>query len=435
MNGQQEKMEKGISRRGFGRLLAFGGTTALVGRTVLPGRGNPLQVLPPTPSILDESFWYSVRAQFVLDPDLAIMNAANLCPSPASVLETLYKNTRDIDQDPSYDNRRKMSEGREKTRRLLADYLGVTPEEIVITRNSSEGNNIVSSGLDLKGGDEVVIFSENHPSNHAAWREKAVRFGFEVRIVEQVNPHPGTEYYIKAFLNQMNSNTKVMAITHLTNTVGDLLPVKELCQEARERGILSMVDGAQTFGLMDLDLRDLGMDFYTGSGHKWPCGPKETGLLFINKRVHSKISPSTVSLYSGQVGISKTLEGFGQRDDAAIVALGEAVEFHNRIGKKAIENRSRELAQALVEGLKKMGGIKFWTNTSPERSVGVLTFRPGDLDVGKLSAALYEKHRIACTGRRGRDRGGIRLSPHFYNTQKEVEKILDALKHYMTHGV
>jgi hypothetical protein len=133
--------------------------------------------LEQAPERTDEQFWLSVRQQFLMPPDLGVLNAANLCPSPAPVLEAMYRSTKDMDGDPSFDNRLKMSAGKEETRRLVAGFLRVTPEEIVLTRNTSEGNNMVSSGLDLKAGDEVVVFADNHPSNNAAWTQKSKRFG------------------------------------------------------------------------------------------------------------------------------------------------------------------------------------------------------------------------------------------------------------------
>lgn len=391
--------------------------------------------LPPTPASPDERFWKSVREQFVMLPDLALMNAANLCPSSAPVLEAVYNNTRDIDRDASFNNRAKMLEGKESTRKLLAEFLRVTPEEIVITRNTSESNNLVSTGVGLKPGDEVVIFSDNHPSNSAAWKEKAKRFGFTVRVVDQVNPHPGADYYIEAFTRQMNARTKLLGFTHLTSTVGDLLPAKELCRIARERGVLTLIDGAQSFGLMDVDLREIQPDFYSGSAHKWPCGPKETGVLYIHRNAQPKIWPSIYSAYPGAVGVSKTFEGFGQRDEPAIIAFGEALKFQTKIGRKLIESRARELAQALLEGLKEIEGVKLWTHPDPNLSVAVVTFQPGGLDVKKLSDVLYEKDRIAGATRTGSDRPGLRLSPHFYNSHKEVERALAAVKRCMASGL
>jgi selenocysteine lyase/cysteine desulfurase len=318
---------------------------------------------------------------------------------------------------------------------LLAEFLRVTPEEIVITRNTSEANNLVSSGIDLKPGDEVIVFSDNHPSNLQAWQEKAKRFGFTIRMVQQVNPHPGHEYYVQAFTREMTSRTKVLALTHLTSTVGDMLPVEDLCRICAERGILSMVDGAQTFGVMDVDLSVLQPDFYSASAHKWPCGPKEVGVLYINKRSHSRIWGTIFSAYPGAVGISKTFEGFGQRDEPAIIAFGEALKFQTRIGRKQIEARSRELTQALIAGLKEIDGIKVWTHADPARSLAVVSFLPGNLDPHKLGEALYNTDRIGSMIRGGPDRGGLRFSPHIYNSMGEVERAVNAVRRCMRNGV
>src|SRR5947208_13912007 len=116
-----------------------------------------------------------------------------------------------MDQDTSMQNRAKLGDGRENTRTLLAGFLRVTPEEIVITRNTSESNNLVSSGLDLKPGDEVLLSSDNHPSNHTAWQQKAKRFGYTIKEVPTPNPHPGVEHYVDAFRKAITPNTKVIA--------------------------------------------------------------------------------------------------------------------------------------------------------------------------------------------------------------------------------
>ena len=246
MNREDLEASRVLSRRSFAQLFAVGGSAALFARCGMawPPQDPP----PPTPAVPTERFWSSVRDQFVMPPDLANMNAANLCPSSRQVLEAMYDHTKDIDENPTSQNRRKMGTGKENARELVAAFLGVTADDIVLTRNTSEGNNMVSSGIDLKAGDEVIIHSDNHPSNNTAWKRKAERFGFTVRVVEQGNPHPGHDYYIDAFTSQMNARTKVLAFTHLSNTVGDLFPAKELCRIARERDILTLVDGAQTVG-------------------------------------------------------------------------------------------------------------------------------------------------------------------------------------------
>jgi selenocysteine lyase/cysteine desulfurase len=388
-----------------------------------------------TPLAPDERFWEEVRAQYVMPPGYVCLNAANLCPSPSRVLDACFEGTRSVDRDPSSQNRQKTHEGREAARRTIAAFLRVTPEEVVVTRNTSESNNAVSSGLDLKAGDEVLLFADNHPSNLAAWRQKAERFGFTVKVVEQVNPHPGGDYYLDAFRRQISPATRVVAFTHVTSTVGDLLPAKELCALARERGALSLVDGAQTFGVLDVDLSQMQPDFYTGSAHKWPCGPKENGILYVNARVQSRIKPTIVSLYPGEVGISKTMEAFGQRDEPAIVGFGAALDFQTKVGRDVIERRSRELTRALIEGLRRIDGVKVWTHDDPARSATIVSFQPASLDARKLHQALYERDRIVCAPRGGSDRPGLRFAPHFYNLQADVDRALDAVGRYVRSGV
>jgi isopenicillin-N epimerase len=421
-----------MNRREFARLLAIGGAVPLL----TPGKAWPRPVdLPPTPASPDERFWGAVREQFVMPSELTMLNAANLCPSSAPVLETLYRMTKDMDQDPSQDNRVKLGDGREATRVLLAEALRVTPEEIVITRNTSESNNLVSTGIDLKAGDEVLLTADNHPSNHTAWQEKAKRFGFTVKDIPVPNPHPGFDYYVDAFRKAITPQTRVIAFTHLTSTVGDLFPAKELCRLARERGVLTLVDGAQTFGLMDVDLSDIQPDFYSGSAHKWPCGPKENGVLYINKAAQSKIWASIFSAYPGRVGVSRTFEGFGQRDEPAMIAFGEALKLQAKIGRAVIEKRSRELTQALLAGMRKIDGVKIWTSPEPSRTVAVVSLQPGNLDVRKLAASLYQKDRIGCAIRGGQDRPGLRFSPHFYNTHADIDRTIAAVKKYMAAGI
>src|SRR4029077_8956067 len=358
-----------MNRREFARLLAIGGAAPFVTPELSWARTAKL---PPTPASPDEKFWMSVREQFVMPRDLTMLNAANLCPSSGPVLETMYRMTKDMDQDPSSDNRNKLGDGRENTRKLLAEFLRVTPEEIVITRHTSESNNFVSTGVELKAGDEVLLTADNHPSNHTAWQEKAKRFGFTVKDVPVPNPHPGFEHYVDAFAKAITPRTKVISITHLTSTVGDVFPAKEICRLARERGVLTLVDGAQSFGLFDVDLSDIQPDFYSGSAHKWRCGAKEDGVLYLNQSAQPKIWASIFSAYPGRVGVSRTFEGFGQRDEPAMIAFGEALKLQTSIGRAQIEKRSRELTTALIDGLQKINGVKIWTSPDAARRVAVL---------------------------------------------------------------
>ena len=428
-------MAGSVSRRDFARLFAVGGSAALFSDPVWAREHGQAPAVSPMIGGTGEAFWKSVREQFVMPPDLGVLNAANLCPSSRPVLEALKRETESVDKDPSAQNRARLSGEKENLRRTLAAFLRVTPEEIVITRNTSEANNLVSSGVDLKAGDEVIVFQDNHPSNLTAWREKAKRFGYTVVTIEQKNPHPGMEYYIDAYRKAITPRTKLLSFTHLSSTVGDLFPAKQLCALAREHGVLSLVDGAQSFGLLDVNLTDISPDFYTGSAHKWPCGARECGVLYINTRAHKQIWPSIYSAYPGAVGVSRTFESFGQRDEATMIAFRTALEFQTKVGREAIEKRSRTLARQLIAGLSKLPDVKVWTSPNPALNGAVVSFMPGSLNPPRLGQALYEKDRIGTAGRGMGDRGGLRASPHFYNSPEEIDRLVSAVGRYLKSGL
>ena len=421
-----------MSRREFARLFAMGGSAAILSHQILLG-SKPVRMTDPITSAGTVD-WKTIRSQFLMPPELTVLNAANLCPSPAPVLETVYNYTKRLDSKPVPSYRAEMREVKEKTRQQLAKYLRVTPEEILITRNTSESNNWVSNGLDLRAGDEVVIFSDNHPSNNEAWKERGKRFGFTVNEVLPLNPHPGFDYYLEAFKKALTPRTRVLSFTHLSNTVGDLFPAKELCGMARKRGIITLIDGAQSLGLLDVDLSDIQPDFYSGSAHKWPCGPKETGVLFVNKSLQERFWPSIYSAYKGREGLAQTHEGLGQRDTPAIHAFGQQIEFLRKIGQEKIEERSGDFATEIIEELQKTKGVYIFTSNERALRSAVVTFRPANLEPAKVVKAL-EEDGIVAANLGGDDWAGVRFSPHFYNSNSDVERAVGAIRRYLRKGL
>ncbi len=414
----------------------FGGVaaTALLPSLVEPHKspcahlGRALAPFPDSASA-DERFWQLVKGQFPLRSDLILMNAANLCPSPFPVIDVVSTLTRDVDRDASFQNRSKFGQLREQARDGLARYLGADADEIVITRNTSEGNNTVINGLTLGRGDEVVIWEQNHPTNNVAWDVRAARYGYTVKRVK-TPPSPQTgEELIQAFGEAITPKAKVVAFSHVSNVSGVGLPAKQLCRMARELGILTLVDGAQTFGALRVDLHDMGCDFYTGSAHKWFVGPKEAGVLFVRRDRVADLWPSGVGVgwANALENGARKFETLGQRDDAAVSAVGTAVQFHNTIGARRVEARVRELAAALKKTLRdRLPDVRFHTPWAPEFSAGVVVFSPPRTDAREMFGALYREHNIACAARGG-DFTGIRLCPHIYNTMEEIEHVVDVI--------
>lgn len=394
-----------------------------------PSNWPPDTAVYPSGVQTDEDYWSLVKEQFILEDDLILMNAANLCPSPLPVMETVFDLTRNVDSNPSMQNRSKFGDLKRKTRDLLAGYLGADPEEVVITRNTSEGNNVVINGLTLKPGDEVVIWDQNHPTNNLAWDVGSRRHGYTVIKVATPTDPRNSEDLLRPFTEALTRQTKVIAFSHVSNISGLALPAKRLCQEAESRSILTLVDGAQTFGAEALNLHDMGCDFYTGSAHKWFMGPKEAGLLYVRKNRIEEVWPLIVGIgwQDDTEDASSRFEALGQRDDATVAATGTTVEFHNTIGKERIESRIRALVSEIKARIQKeIPGTRFHTPLEPEMSSGVVVFAPPGIDMNRASGRLYQEFRIGCAVMRG-DFAGIRLSPQIYNTMEEVERVVSAI--------
>lgn len=380
----------------------------------------------------DEAYWRRIKAHFDLRPGVVPLNAANLCPAPRAVIETSARVQRDIDADVSFQNRAKYEKLSDVVRDRTARYVGVSPDELAIVRNTSEANNIVVGGLALQPDDEVVLFDQNHPTNNVAWDVRAARFGFSVRRVGFEETPTSTDQVVEAFRRAISPRTRVISFSDVSNSTGLRMPTRELCQMARARGIYTHVDGAQTFGALRRSLHDLGCDSYSASAHKWLMGPKETGILFVRQDRVAQLWPAVVGVGWGENAETEArgarkFETLGQRNDATIAALGTAIEFHEQIGPDRVEARMNELAAALKQGLARIPGSKVITPSQPDLSAGVVVVRFEGVDHQKLYTRLYDEHGIA-----GAPTGGLRFSPHVYNTMEDVERTLAAVR--TVHG-
>jgi isopenicillin-N epimerase len=419
-------------RRGFLRVLGRSavGVAAL---PVLPEGvlGIDTSALSAPSTAQDEAYWRLVRAQFPLRAGIRPMNAANLCPAPRSVVDRVVATMAELEADVSFQNRAQYDALRERVRERLAAYLGASADEIAIVRNTSEANNVIAGGVQLERGDDVVLHSENHPTNSVSWDVRAARHGFVVRRVT-ITPEMSADAMLDAFRAALTPRTRVLSFTDISNVSGIRLPARALCALARERGIHGHVDGAQSFGAVRVNLRELGCDSYATSAHKWFMGPKEAGVLFVRAERAAALWPATVGVGWGDAAETslrgaRRFETLGQRNDATIAGLDAALDFHETIGAAAIETRVLALAAALKELLRAIPGARLVTPVAPERSGGVVIARFGERDHRALYQRLYAEHGVA-----GAATGGLRLCPHIYNTQEDVAHAARAVRKLVT---
>ena len=417
-------MKRPSSRRTFLAAIAAGAAAAPTALSAVRSR-TTTPPLPRHKGRRDESYWELVRAQFAFREERVPMNAANLCPSPRSVAARVEELTRDIDRDCSFNNRAKFRGLTEGSRTAVAAQLGVSPDEIALVRNTSEANNTINNGVPLRAGDEVVLWDQNHPTNNVAWEVRAARFGIVVKRVS-VPPRPTTiEALMDPFAAALTDRTRVLSLTHVSNVSGIRLPVRELCEVAHRRHVHVHVDGAQSWGALNVDLRELDCDSYAASAHKWFMGPKEAGVLYVREDRIEEIWPNIVAPGWGgdaepDVRGARKFESLGQRDDACLAAVATGAAFHEAIGVGDVEERVGGLATVLKEGMAELG-MTLVTPMDPGLSGGVCIMEvPGDRRAAL--DGLYEEHGIAGAGT-----GGLRLCPHVYNTMAHVERAIEGI--------
>ena len=377
----------------------------------------------------DENYWSMVARQFPLADGLLYLNAANVCPASRVVMDRHLEFLRDFHGNPSFQNRDKYVAMRESLRGKAARMLRVAADEIAVTRNTSEGSNLIVKGVNLRAGDEVIVTSHNHPSNLDSWKVRARRDGFTVRVVDTPVGAVTADGLAGGIERAVTARTRVIAITHLTSTTGVLYPAKEIAALARRRGVWMHLDGAQTFGALDVDLAAIGCDSYATSAHKWLMGPLEAGLLWVRAGRLAELWPSIVTAgWAEDLKGARKLEVLGQRDDPRVVALEAALDFVDGIGMANVEARMRALAARAKTALAGMGGVELKTPLEAGLSGGVVKFKLRRVGTKEAYDRLWTRHRVACASTPSGESEGIRFSPHIYNSPAQVDAAVAAVR-------
>jgi isopenicillin-N epimerase len=387
-----------------------------------------LRAEPSAGDATNEAYWSLVKRQFPLEDGLLYFNAANVCPASRAVLDRHSQFERDFQADPAFQNREKYAPIRTSARNKMAKLLNVRPEEIAFTRNTSESNCTLVQGLNLKPGDEVLLPDHNHQSNQISWQMRAKREGFTVKALPTPSPAPSKDALIGMFEKAITPKTRVLSFTHVTNVHGLRFPAKEIAELGRRRGLWVHLDGAQSLGAMNVDLKDIGCDSYSASTHKWLMGPLEAGVLYVRSERIGEVWPAIVTAgWSDKVTDARKLEVYGQQDDPRYAGLDAALDFTNLIGIHNIEARVRWLATYMKEQMKQIP-VELRTNMEPELSHGVVKITTGEANIKKHYDALWERYRVSTASTAHGEQHGLRFSAHIYNTRDEVDAAVRALK-------
>ena len=374
----------------------------------------------------EEAYWELVKGQFKFAESLSYFNNASLGPSPIPVQGATREYRDMLDGFPSKYMWGDWKDEKEATRKQVADLFSVSPEESALIHSTTEGMNLIARSFDLEAGDEIIVGDHEHPSGTVAWQVWQ-----EAKGVKLVRPQlplmpKSVEEIVDVYRKAITPKTKIISMCHIDNTNGMILPVKEISEMAHAKGILVAVDGAQSAGMFQFDLHDLGCDFYAASSHKWLFSPKGVGVLYARNESQHHLKPLIVAREHEDKTIRR-LENYNTRNLPELLGLGSAIKFYNTLGPDTIHKRSYELKEYFVSKVKDNTKLKIKTPAAQELSCAIQVVEVIGRDVREVKKKLFEEYGIDCRPMTGFELNALRISLAVYITKKDIDYLLKAL--------
>lgn len=424
-----------VSRRTFLR------GTGILGGAVLTTKAHGLEdVVAATQSVSsqtpeqvaqDEFYWREIQSAFTLDRTLTNLNNGNSCPTPRVVHEALKRYLDFSNQLPVH-YRAQLQRNIETVRRGLAEEFGCDPEELAITRNSSEALQIAQNGLDLQAGDEVITTEQDYGRMLTTWDQRVRREG--ITLTRLPFPVPTTEDDLYSRFEQaITPRTKVLHFCHITNLTGQLFPVQRLSRLARERGLVTICDGAHAFAHFPFKLRDLECDYYGTSLHKWLLAPHGTGFLYVRRERIEKTWPLQAAP-ARQDGDIRKFEAIGTHPAAPKAAIAEALAFHQAIGAERKAARLRFLTMRWADRLKENPRIRIHSNLAPGQTWGLANVEVVGVDTREISSYMWDKYRIVINAIVRDEYQGLRVTPNVYTRPQDIDTFTNAMEEIADTG-
>lgn len=382
----------------------------------------------------DESFWFEIQQAYTADRSLINLNNGGVSPAPSIVQEAMKRHLDYSNTTPVYAMWQILEPQREPVRRRLARFFKCDPEEIALTRNASEGLQILQNGFDFNAGDEVLTTTHDYGRMINTFKQMGCRNGLVLKQFQIPIPAENDDEIVNLFEKNITPKTKMILMCHMINITGQILPVKKVVRMARKRGVPVIVDGAHAFAHFTFTMDDLDCDYYATSLHKWLCAPHGTGLLYVRKDKIADIWPLQAPQKCGMEDIRK-FEEIGTHPAANYLAIGDALTFHQGIGSKNKEARLIYLRDRWAKRLLKHDGVRLHTSLKKGKACGIATVQVEGLDTGKLAAHLWKKYKIIVVGIKHAEFEGIRVTPHVYTTLEEIDRFSDAMEKIIKEGL
>jgi selenocysteine lyase/cysteine desulfurase len=389
---------------------------------------NRVKHLSATDAASDEDFWAQVRQSYTVSHEINYLNNAGMSPQAAQVQKAQDENLRFSNQGPSYYMWHVLDKNREPLRNKLATLSGCSPDEIAINRNATEGLNTIIFGLNLKAGDEVVLSKYDYPGMRDAWMQRQKREGIKLVWIEEFEfPLEDDQKIVDMYARVITPNTKIVHITHLINYTGQIVPVRKIADMAHSKGCEVIVDGAQSFAMLNFKIPDLGCDYFATSLHKWLCAPFGTGMMYIKKDKIKNVWALLSAPEPDGENIRK-FESIGTHSYATEMTIADAIDFHLTIGIERKEARLRYLKDHWYNKIKDIPKVKLYTSFKPEYACALATFTIEGLKGSNIYEKLFDDYKIYGSPMDYEGLKGIRISPNVFTSLDELDSLVSAIK-------
>ncbi len=382
----------------------------------------------------DEDFWFEVAQAFSVDRSLVNLNNGGVSPAPQWVQDAMKRHLDYSNEAPVYTMWKVLEPQREGVRQRLAIEWDCDAEEVALTRNASESLQICQFGIDLEPGDEILTTTQDYPRMITTFQQRERREGIVLRKFSIPVPAEDPAEIVSLFEQNITPRTRLILVCHMINLTGQILPVRDVVQMARRRGIPVIVDGAHSLAHFDFKISDLDCDNYSSSLHKWLFAPHGTGFLYVRRDKIAETWPLMAANEDMADDIRK-FEEIGTHPAANYLAIGEALTFHQGIGPKRKEARLIYLRDYWAEKLLEHDRVRLHTSLKPGFACGIATVQIEGLDSVKLAGWLWSSHRIIVTPINHEEFSGLRISPSVYTTLEELDRFISAMQDVILDGL
>jgi isopenicillin-N epimerase len=383
---------------------------------------------------------HPLKSLFMLDPEVIFLNHGSFGACPVPVFETYQGWQQRLEKQPVQFLGREIRDLLRSARLVLGEYLNADPANLVYLPNATFAVNLVARSLELGAGEEVVISNHEYGACENAWLFNTRKCGARLVRTEIPLPLPAEDRIIDLIWQGISEHTRLLFISHITSPTAIRLPVESICRKAREDGIPVLIDGAHAPGQADLNLEDLGADFYTGNCHKWMLAPKGSAFLYARPERQSQLEPLVVSWGWGENSPFKSdtrflqeLEWWGTMDPAAYLSVPAAIEFQREHNWHLVREGCREMLGEVLAEIQSLTGLAsiYGENREDFIQLGAAEL-PKDCQPENLQAWLLDSYQIEIPVISWEGRWLIRPSVQGYNRQEDLERLVFALKQYLS---